>query len=126
MRLNAVAVTTRNMSKTVEFYKVLGFNFNDFKPEDPHVESIPENGSLRLMIDTVKLITEILGEAPTHGNHSSFALQYDSPAEVNEVAEKVKAAGFKVLKEPWDAFWGQRYALVVDPDGYMVDLYAPL
>jgi uncharacterized glyoxalase superfamily protein PhnB len=28
--------------------------------------------------------------------------------------------------EPWDAFWGQRYALLRDPDGVEVNLYAPL
>ncbi|MFL6036949.1 MAG: glyoxalase, partial [Gaiellaceae bacterium] len=28
--------------------------------------------------------------------------------------------------EPFDAFWGQRYATVVDPDGNAVDLFAPL
>ena len=27
---------------------------------------------------------------------------------------------------PWDAFWGQRYAVVLDPDGNHVDLFAPL
>ena len=27
---------------------------------------------------------------------------------------------------PWDAFWGQRYAQVKDPDGNVVDLFAPL
>ena len=26
------------------------------------------------------------------------------------------AAGFEGEKEPWDAFWGQRYALLGDPD----------
>jgi hypothetical protein len=29
-------------------------------------------------------------------------------------------------KEPWDAFLGQRYAVVSDPDGNHVDLFAPL
>jgi hypothetical protein len=28
--------------------------------------------------------------------------------------------------EPWDAFCGQRYAEVEDPDGNVVDLFAPL
>jgi uncharacterized glyoxalase superfamily protein PhnB len=42
------------------------------------------------------------------------------------VFRKVVAAGFKAKKEPWDAFWGQRYASVVDPDGNSVDLFAPL
>ena len=27
---------------------------------------------------------------------------------------------------PWDAFWGQRYAIVTDPDGNHVELFAPL
>ena len=27
--------------------------------------------------------------------------------------------------KPWDAFWGQRYAVLHDPDGHQVDLYAP-
>jgi uncharacterized glyoxalase superfamily protein PhnB len=28
--------------------------------------------------------------------------------------------------EPMDAFWGQRYAQVKDPDGTVIDLYATL
>jgi uncharacterized glyoxalase superfamily protein PhnB len=27
---------------------------------------------------------------------------------------------------PWDAFWGMRYAVVKDPDGNAVDLFAAL
>jgi uncharacterized glyoxalase superfamily protein PhnB len=53
-------------------------------------------------------------------------VHYDTPAEIDAVASKVKAAGFTVIKEPWDAFWGQRYAVVADPDGYQIDLYSPL
>lgn len=36
------------------------------------------------------------------------------------------AEGFNGKKEPWDAFWGQRYAQIEDPDGHTVDLFAPL
>ncbi|MDQ3164047.1 MAG: VOC family protein, partial [Actinomycetota bacterium] len=45
---------------------------------------------------------------------------------VDEVYARVTAAGFRGEKEPWDAFWGQRYAQLLDPDGVPVDLYAPL
>ena len=34
------------------------------------------------------------------------------------------AAGVESHKEPWDAFWGQRYAVVKDPDGNHIDLFA--
>ena len=35
-------------------------------------------------------------------------------------------AGYEGKKAPFDAFWGQRYANVVDPDGNVVDLFAAL
>jgi uncharacterized glyoxalase superfamily protein PhnB len=39
---------------------------------------------------------------------------------------RLVAAGYEGKKEPYDAFWGQRYANVVDPDGNVVDLFAAL
>ena len=35
-------------------------------------------------------------------------------------------AGYHGHLKPWDAFWGQRYAVLHDPDGNGVDLFAPL
>ena len=35
-------------------------------------------------------------------------------------------AGFEGKAEPWDAFWGQRFAYLRDPDGNTVALFAPL
>ena|SRR3989344_6283206 len=126
MKLNAVSVTTSNLGKTVEFYTLLGFVFPEHKKDEQHLEAITPEGSARLMIDAKNIVKDIIGEEPKPGNHSSFAIEYDSAKEVNSVAEKIKAAGFKIVKEPWDAFWGQRYAVVEDPDGYKVDLYASL
>jgi uncharacterized glyoxalase superfamily protein PhnB len=45
---------------------------------------------------------------------------------VDETYARVVAAGFTGEKEPYDAFWGQRYANVADPDGNVVDLFAAL
>lgn len=125
MKLNAVGVTSNNLKKSVEFYSLLGFTFPEFTNDEQHVETTP-NGDAKLMIDSVEMTKEIIGEDPKPGNHSSFAVQYNSPEEVNEVVKKIIDAGFTVSKEPWDAFWGQRYAVVQDPDGYKVDLYATL
>ena len=126
MKLNAVAVSSSNISKTVEFYKILGFEFPEFKEDEQHVESLPKQGEPKLMIDSHKMMTDILGYEPKPGNHSSFAIEYSSPTELNEVAQKLTSAGYTLAKEPWDAFWGQRYAIASDPDGYKVDLYATL
>jgi uncharacterized glyoxalase superfamily protein PhnB len=60
------------------------------------------------------------------GNLYSLAFQCDSPAEVDRVYSEIVGAGYHGDKEPWDAFWGQRYAKLIDPDGVPVDLYATL
>jgi uncharacterized glyoxalase superfamily protein PhnB len=122
MRLDAVSVTSTNIPRTVEFYSLLGFTFPEYTGQQ-HVEA---EGDIRFMIDDAAMMKDILGHEPAPGNHSSFAIKCESPAEVDATAEALKAKGFVVLKEPWDAFWGQRYAIVKDPDGYMVDLFASL
>jgi uncharacterized glyoxalase superfamily protein PhnB len=43
---------------------------------------------------------------------------------VDATVAEIVQAGFSVQKVPWDAFWGQRYATVADPDGNHVDLFA--
>ena len=62
----------------------------------------------------------------TDGNQVSLAFECESPAEVDEIYARVTEAGFEGEKEPWDAFWGQRYALLGDPDGVRINLYAAL
>ncbi len=125
MEIYAVAVSARDLSRAVAFYELLGFRFPPAEPGDPHLEAITESG-IRLMIDAASMMTELLGEPPRPGNTSGFALRYGSPAEVDEVAARVSAAGGTVVHEPWDAPWAQRYATVADPDGYRVDLFCPL
>lgn len=126
MKLNAVAVVSSDFKKTIEFYSLLGFTFPEITQEEDHIEAITSPGSARLMIDSKDLIIKIFGEEPKPANTSAFAIEYDSPTELNAIAEKVTRAGFTIVKEPWDAFWGQRYCVVKDPDGYQVDLYATL
>ncbi len=125
LKLDAVAVSAKDMKTSVEFYKLLGFAFGEWDSED-HVEPITKNGDVRLMIDSAELMMKLNGEAPTPPNHSAFAMLCASPAEVDEVYSQITGAGFVGTTEPWDAFWGQRYATVSDPDGYKIDIFAPL
>ncbi len=126
MKIDAVAVSSRDFARTTAFYRALGFEFPEFNEEEQHLEAITPAGSARLMIDSHSLMTELIGQPPVPGNHSAFAIRYDSPAQVDAAAARLTAAGFTLPTPPWDAFWGQRYAVAQDPDGYRVDLYAPL
>jgi catechol 2,3-dioxygenase-like lactoylglutathione lyase family enzyme len=43
-------------------------------------------------------------------------------ADVDAVFADMTGAGYRALQEPWDAFWGARYAIIEDPDGIAVGL----
>ena len=60
------------------------------------------------------------------GQRVTLAFKCDSPAEVDALYRRIMQQGYEGHREPWDAVWGQRYAVVADPDGTLVDLFAPL
>ena len=123
--LDAIGIVVEDIAASVSFYVLLGVP-QPTDMEGPHVESTLPNG-LRLMWDTVELIKEIdpHWQEPT-GNRMGLGFNCGTAAVVDELYAKVVAAGHKGTREPWDAFWGQRYAQVSDPDGNIVDLFAPL
>jgi catechol 2,3-dioxygenase-like lactoylglutathione lyase family enzyme len=122
-QLNAVGIVVSDLARSLAFYRELGLEIPD---GDGHVETTFPNG-LRLMFDTEDVIRSFEPEwTRATGNQASLAFECASPAEVGEVYARVVAAGFDGHKEPWDAFWGQRYAQLRDPDGVPVDLFAAL
>jgi uncharacterized glyoxalase superfamily protein PhnB len=56
----------------------------------------------------------------------AIAFLCESPEDVDRVYRELVDTGIRGHKQPWDAFWGQRYAQVTDPDGNVVDVFAPL
>lgn len=123
--LEALGIVVKDLEASVAFYEMLGVP-RPADMEGPHVESTLPNG-LRIMWDTIELIREIdpHWQDPV-GNRIGLAFHCGTPAAVDEVYAKVVAAGYKGTREPWDAFWGQRYAQLSDPDGNIVDVFAPL
>ncbi len=46
--------------------------------------------------------------------------------DVDDLYRDMIAANYRGLQEPWDAFWGARYAIIEDPDGIAVGLMSPV
>jgi len=126
MKIDAVAVASSDLKKTLSFYTLLGFEFEELGDGLQHIEPLSSFGGARLMIDSKEIIADIMGAEPKPGNHSSFAIQFDSSKEVDAICSLLTQNNFNVVKKPWDAPWQQRYAVVADPDGYLIDLYSPL
>lgn len=123
--LNAVGIVTADMARSLRFYRLLGLDTPD-TPDEGHVNISGPNG-MRLMLDTENEMRKFRPEwARETGNQVGLAFECRSPGEVDATYARMTAAGFHGEKDPWDAFWGQRYAQLHDPDGVPVDLYATL
>jgi predicted lactoylglutathione lyase len=124
-QLNAIGIVASDMARSIRFYRLLGIDVPE-TPDEGHVDTFLPNG-VRFMLDTEETITSFRPDwTRATGNQISIALECASAAEVDEVYARIVAAGFTSEMEPFDAFWGQRYAQVQDPDGVAVDLYAAL
>lgn len=128
-KLDAVGIVVKDLAKSVAFYRLLGAPF----PEDAdasehgHAEATLDGG-VRFMMDTEDEMRKFDPSWKRAGGSPAAALAFNCEAAraVDELFAKALAAGGHAHKEPWDAFWGQRYAQLRDPDGNGVDLYAAL
>lgn len=122
-KLDAIGIVSADLARTRAFYALLGV---EIAAGDDHVEATLPSG-LRLMFDTEDVMRSFRPNwTRTTGNTVALAFACGSPSEVDEVYASIVAVGFHGEKEPWDAFWGQRYAQLHDPDGTPVDLFAAL
>ena len=120
-----VGIAVSNMPASLAFYRGLGLAIPESADAEPHVEV--DLGGVKLCFDTEDVMTSFdPGFAPASGGSSraSLAFQAADPAEVDATYAAMTGAGHHGHLEPFDAFWGQRYAVLHDPDGNTVDLYA--
>ena len=123
--LAAIGIVTKDMKESVRFYRLLGVDVTD--PVDDHLDATLPSG-VRLMWDALDLIKQLEPdwEEPRGHRRIGLAFECSSPGDVDATHARVVKAGFRSKKGPWDAFWGQRYAEVIDPDDNVVDLFAEL
>lgn len=122
--LDLIGLVVKDMAKTLGFYRLLGLPIPEGAESEGHVEVAI--GGMRIAWDTeavVKSFDEGREFADGKGR-IGLAFKCESPAEVDAFHKIVVEAGYTSHKAPWDAFWGQRYAVIIDPDGNHIDLFA--
>ncbi len=124
MTLDAIGVVVEDLERTRAFYRHLGL---ELPAEQGHAE-VELAGGLRLMFDTVETMKSFdpSWSRGTGSPTATLAFSFSSPAEVDAKYEELVGAGATGHLAPWDAFWGMRYAVLRDPDGNELALYASL
>jgi catechol 2,3-dioxygenase-like lactoylglutathione lyase family enzyme len=126
-QFDAIGMVVADMADSVAFYRLLGLTFPEGAEGEGHVEGdLP--GGIRLMLDTEDMVRSFdptFEPLPGPGR-IGLAFLCEGPDEVDRVYDAFCEAGYRAERPPFDAFWGQRYATVLDPDGNAVNLFAPL
>ncbi|MGP3950702.1 VOC family protein [Streptomyces sp. 7N604] len=126
-RIDLIGLVVSDMAASLAFYRRLGLDIPADAETQPHVEAqLP--GGLRIAWDTEETVRSFdpSWTPPQGGHRLALAFACDDPADVDRTYDALLDAGYTGHLGPWDAFWGMRYATVLDPDGNGVDLFAPL
>ncbi len=125
-RLDLIGAVVSDMAATLAFYRMLGAEFPEGADHAPHVETTLAGG-VRVAFDTEETIRSFIPgwePPPAGGGRTSLAFLLADPPAVDAAYAELTAAGHHGELAPFDAPWGQRYAVVLDPDGTGVDLFA--
>jgi catechol 2,3-dioxygenase-like lactoylglutathione lyase family enzyme len=119
-----VGIVVADMTASLAFYRAIGIDVPDGAESEPHV-NLPF-GLLVLALDTEDTIRSFDPDFTPPSGEGRVGIAFDcgTPADVDAVFADLTGAGYRGRRAPFDAFWGQRYATVLDPDGVGVDLFA--
>ncbi|MGO9874546.1 MAG: VOC family protein [Acidimicrobiia bacterium] len=127
--LNLVA---RDVGATVAFYRRLGFAIPEEKiwrtDSGPHhTEGATLEGTFEIEIDSSALASVYNAgySADPESGSTVIGFRLATREAVDIRYADLIAAGYRAHQEPYDTFWGARYAIVCDPDGRDVGLMGP-
>ncbi|MEU7580228.1 VOC family protein [Streptomyces sp. NPDC041068] len=126
-RFDLIGLVVSDMAASLAFYRRIGLEFPEGSESAPHTEAaLP--GGLRLALDTEETVRSFHPDwrPPASAGRIGLAFHCTTPEGVDAAYEDLVGAGYASELKPFDAPWGQRYAVVLDPDGNGVDLFAPL
>jgi len=134
--VNQLNIVSGDPAASIEFYRRLGVEI----PEENvwrtpsgihHVNSAEQNseGTVCVEIDSTKfaqLWNPAWRDQPDLRGRIVIGFSVPTRGAVDDVYRAMIGAGHRGLRDPHDAFWGARYAILEDPDGIAVGIMSPM
>jgi catechol 2,3-dioxygenase-like lactoylglutathione lyase family enzyme len=124
--LDLVNLVVSDMEAVVAFYRRLGLTIPDTDAAfqtHPRAAQVP--GGVDLHFDSTEFAHH-WAEGWTTGARVVVNFKVASREGVDAIYSDLTGAGYRGQHEPYDAFWGTRYAIVEDPDGNAVGIMSPV
>ena len=115
-RVSLVTLGVADLARSRAFYEALGWH-SDSKPEDG-VVFFQSGGMVFGLWSRDELAKD--SEVVDNGGWGGITLAYNvaSPADVDAVLAKARAAGAQIAREGGETFWGGYNGVFLDPDGH--------
>jgi len=126
---NQINLVVGDMSAMVEFYERLGVEFDPTPPpwDRNHMTAAASSvvPGLDFDLDSQTFTPKWNQGWPTGQTGAVLTFSVGSSGAVDAIYGDLTSAGYAGQQQPYDAFWGARYAVVADPDGNSVALMGP-
>ena len=127
--LDQLNLICNDMEATIAFYRLLGLDIPDnsvWRTESgPHHVEVKMPNGFELAFDSNALAAAYNSGSMQHtnsGTRNVISFRVQSSNKVDSICEKLKDLGHPVSQEPYNTFWGSRYAIIEDPDGNLIGL----
>jgi uncharacterized glyoxalase superfamily protein PhnB len=125
-RFDLIDLIARDYDSTIAFYRRLGLEVHDGSDGEIRHADVEFDGT-EIHIDN-EYLAGLYNSSWRSGRQprviAGFRVQ--SRDDVDARYADVTGAGYSGVQEPYDAFWGARYAILADPDGNHVSLMSPI
>lgn len=123
VKLKRVGIYVEQMKRALDFYRALGLAIPE-SADDAHHVDVEQDGVVFAfdLAESVKRMFE--GWETPVGYRTELAFQFSGREALDDVYRRLTALGHDGYLEPRDTPWGERYAIVKDPDGNLISLVA--
>lgn len=123
-----INIVVADLERSRAFYERLGITFRarNRNGEGPAEAWVSTNAGITVVLHSTRFASwwdETAPEPSAGGPQVDFEL--DSVESLDVTVTALETAGATTIKQPTDMPWGQRFAIVLDPDGHRVGLKAP-
>ncbi len=122
MHFASIRIVTEDVARIVEFYeRATGLAAK--RSTDDFAEIITASGTLALA--STRTVQGLGAQAPRPAANQSVIVEF-RVADVDREYEKLRKFDVEIVNEPTTQPWGNRSLLFRDPDGNLVNFFAPV